>query len=87
MQTMSDSIEMFRLPGQQIDLKGVDSVRKAYSFLKTSPDLYCRILNRIVVDNMIVDHEEVYFQGAKTPSYFIVIYYVEKGRIRKVFFW
>jgi hypothetical protein len=25
MQIMSDSIKMFRLPGQQIDLKGVDS--------------------------------------------------------------
>lgn len=87
MQTMADSIEMFRLPGQQIDLKGFDSVRSAYNFLKTSPDLYCRILNRIVVDNMIVDHEEVYFQGERKPRYFIAIYYVEKGKIRKVFFW
>ena len=87
MTTMSDSIEMFRLPQLKIDLKGFDSVRSAYSFLNQSPDLYCRILNRIVVDNMIVDHEEVYFQDAKKPYYGIAIYYVEKGKIRKVFFW
>lgn len=87
MTTMSDSIEIFRLPGLERDLKGLDSVRKAYSFLNTSPDLYCRILNRIQVDNMIVDHEEVYFQGEKKPRYFIAIYYVEKGKIRKMLFW
>ena len=87
MTTMSDSIEIFRLPGQKLDLKGKDSVRAAYGFLKTSPDLYCRIVNRIVVDNMIVDHEEVYFQGEKKPYYGIAIYYVEKGKIRKIFFW
>ena len=87
METMADSIEMFSLPLLKADLKGVDSVRKAYSFLTTSPDLYCRILNRIVVDNMIVDHEEVYFQGEKKPRYFIAMYYVEKGKIRKALFW
>jgi hypothetical protein len=87
METMADSIEMFSLPLLKADLKGADSVRKAYNFLKTSPDLYCRILNRIVVDNMIVDHEEVYFQGENKPRYFIAIYYVEKGKIRKVLFW
>jgi hypothetical protein len=40
-----------------------------------------------VVDNMIVDHEEVYFQGEKKPRYFIAMYYVEKGKIRKALFW
>jgi hypothetical protein len=86
MTTMADSVEMFNFPWKNSNLKGADSVRSAYGFLKKSPDLYCRILNRIVVENMIVDHEEVYFQDAKKPYYGIAIYYVEKGKIRKAFF-
>jgi imidazolonepropionase-like amidohydrolase len=87
MQTIDDSIEIFRLPRLQIDLVGKDSVRKGYEFLNSSPDLYCRILNRIVERNMIVDHEEVYFQNSAKPFYFIAVYHVRNGRIKRMYFY
>jgi imidazolonepropionase-like amidohydrolase len=87
METMHDSIQIFRLPLNTLDLEGKDSVRKVYEFLNSSPDLYARILNRIVVENMIVDHEEVFFQGATKPFYAIAIYHVRDGKIRRMYFW
>ncbi len=87
MQTIADSIEMFRLPGHITDLQGKDSVRKAYGFLNTDTALYCRILNRIVEKNMVIDHEEVFFQGATKPYYGIAIYHVKEGKIRRVYFY
>jgi imidazolonepropionase-like amidohydrolase len=87
MLTMHDSIQIFRLPLNTVDLEGKDSVRKGYEFLNSSPDLYARILNRIVEENMIVDHEEVFFQGATKPFYGIAIYYVRGGKIRRMYFW
>jgi imidazolonepropionase-like amidohydrolase len=87
METIADSIQMYMLPAHYLDLKGRDSVRKAYTFLNNSPDLYCRILKRIVERNMIIDHEEVYFQGEKKPYHGIAIYYVSNGKIEKVFFY
>jgi hypothetical protein len=85
--TIADDIEMYRLPGQKLDLKGRDSVYKAFEFLNNSPDLYARILNRIVEENMIVDHEEVFFQDSKKPYYGIAIYHVKNGKINRVFFY
>jgi hypothetical protein len=87
METMHDSIQIFRLPLNTLDLAGKDSVRKGYDFLNSSPDLYARILNRIVEENMIVDHEEVFFQGATKPFYGIAIYHVREGKIRRMYFW
>jgi hypothetical protein len=87
METIHDSIQIFRLPLNTLDLEGKDSVRKVYEFLNSSPDLYARILNRIVVENMIVDHEEVFFQGATKPFYAIAIYHVRDGKIRRMYFW
>jgi imidazolonepropionase-like amidohydrolase len=85
-QTIGDSISIYTLPKLRLDLKGRDSVYRGYSFLNNAPDLYCRILNRIVEGNMVIDHEEVFFQKGKPPIYSIAIYYVGNGRIQRMFF-
>jgi hypothetical protein len=85
--TLHDSIQMYTLPSYKLDIQGVDSARKAYSFFNNVPDLYCRILNRIAEGRMVIDHEEVIFQKGRKPYYGIAMYYVEEGKIRKVYFY
>ncbi len=87
LQTMHDSIQVYDVPSQKLRTEGIDSIKARYDFLHSSPNLYCRILNRIVVEDMIIDHEEVFFEGADKPYYAIAMYYVKEGRIRKMFFY
>ena len=65
--------------------KGKDAMRKMYEFVNTTPQLYCRLMNRIVQGNIVVDHEEVWGFGDK-PFYGLAIYEVKDGRIQKVYF-
>ncbi len=60
-------------------------MRKEYAFLNTTPKLYCRLLNRIVQGNMVIDHEEVWGFGDK-PFYGIAMYEINNGKISKVYF-
>jgi len=39
------------------------------------------------VEDMIIDHEEVFFEGADKPYFTIAMYYVKEGRIRKMSFY
>ena len=65
-------------------MKGKDQMRKNYYFLTRATNLYCRLVNRIVNENIVVDHEEIW-NGRNKPRYSIAIYVIEKGKISKVF--
>lgn len=80
-------VEIYSMPAHSLDIKGKESVRKEYEFVKTTPDLYCRILKRIVQQNTIVDHEEVYTGASNKPLYGIATYVIKNGRIAKVYFY
>jgi imidazolonepropionase-like amidohydrolase len=84
LEAYADDVEIFDLPGKSI-MKGKDDMRKNYAFLRTTPKLHCRLLNRIVQGNMVIDHEEVWGFGSK-PFYGVAIYIIEKGKISKVYF-
>ena len=79
-----DSVEVYRFPSQ-LQFKGKSEMRKQYQFLKTTPKLYCRLLNRMVQGNIVIDHEEVWGFGDK-PFYGIAIYEIKNGKILKVYF-
>lgn len=80
----ADDVEVYDFPSKQM-MKGKEEMRKAYQFVTKTPKLYCRLLNRIVQGNMVIDHEEVYGFGEK-PLYGVAMYVVEKGKIKKVYF-
>lgn len=80
----AEDVEIYSFP-DKLDIKGKEAMGKAYHFITTTPGLYCRLLNRIVQGNTIVDHEEVWGFGNK-PFYGIAIYEVMDGKIKKVFF-
>lgn len=80
----ADNVELYDFPGSLI-MKGKEHMRKEYLFVTQTPQLYCRLKNRLVQGNMVIDHEEVSFGGPK-PVYAVAIYIIEDGKITKVYF-
>jgi imidazolonepropionase-like amidohydrolase len=80
----AEDVEIYNFPSK-LDIKGKADMRKAYQFIARTPGLYCKLLNRIVQGNMVIDHEEIWREGRK-PAYGVAIYVIEKGKISKVYF-
>jgi imidazolonepropionase-like amidohydrolase len=80
----ADDVELYDFPGKLLS-KGKEQMRKDYLFITQTPKLYCRLQNRVVQGNMIIDHEEVWF-GGPNPVHAVAIYIIEKGKIAKVYF-
>src|SRR6185436_1576512 len=80
----ADNVELYDFPSKLI-MKGKEQMRKEYLFVTQTPQLYCRLKNRLVQGNMVIDHEEVSFGGPK-PAYAVAIYIIENGKISKVYF-
>ena len=67
-------------------MKGKEQMRTSYSnMFKNTPDLHCRLVNRIVEGNTVIDQESVTGWGDK-PATAVAIYRIEKGKIAKVYF-
>ena len=80
----AEEVELYSFP-DKLELKGKANMRKAYQFVTTTPQLFCRLVNRIVEGNMVIDQEEVWGFGDK-PVTAVAIYVVEGGKITKAYF-
>jgi imidazolonepropionase-like amidohydrolase len=80
----ADDVEVYDFPGK-LSAKGKEQMRKNYEFITKTPGLYCRLVNRIVEGNIVIDQEEIYSDGRK-PFTGVAIYTIEKGKISKVYF-
>ncbi len=79
----ADDIQIDDLPGSTV-LKGKEAMRKQYGFIQKVPTLHCRLVNRIVQGDFVIDHEEVAVAGKMING--VVIYQVLNGKIRHVWF-
>ena len=62
-------------------------MRKTYQFISRTPHLYCRLINRIVSGNTVIDHEEIWTSPEPTNlRYGVAIYVIEKAKIKRVYF-
>jgi imidazolonepropionase-like amidohydrolase len=80
----ADDVEIYDFPDSLIT-KGKAQMRERYKFLNNAPGLYCKLINRMVQGNMVIDHEEIWNNG-KVRFYGLAIYVVENGKISKVYF-
>jgi imidazolonepropionase-like amidohydrolase len=80
----ADDVEIYDFPDSLVT-KGKAQMRERYKFLNNAPGLYCKLINRMVQGNMVIDHEEIWNNG-KVRFYGIAIYVVENGKISKVYF-
>ncbi|MEQ6167291.1 MULTISPECIES: nuclear transport factor 2 family protein [unclassified Ekhidna] len=81
----SDSVKVFN-DKRELLYQGKETMRAQYgNMFARTPDLNCNLLNRIAVNNTVIEHEEVTF-GEGRKIYAIVIYKVAKGKIQEVHF-
>ncbi|WP_223148861.1 nuclear transport factor 2 family protein [Aquimarina sp. RZ0] len=82
--TYADTIKVFKYPNQ-LQYQGKENMRNGYaSFFEKTPDLNCKIKNRIVTGNKVIDEEFLTINGKH--YYAVAIYEVENGKIAKVTF-
>lgn len=82
--TYSDDVELYNFPNQ-LTQKGKEEMRKRYGpMFESTPNLYCELVNRIVMGNTVFDQEKVR-RGSNT-IHAVAIYEVRQGKIRKVTF-
>ncbi|RYZ37922.1 MAG: amidohydrolase, partial [Sphingobacteriales bacterium] len=79
----AEDVEVYNFPSK-LEMQGKTAMRKAYQFVQRTPGLYCRLVNRIVQGNMVIDHEEIHTKD-RAPFYGVAIYVIEKGKISKVY--
>ena len=82
----ADEVEIGKVGGKT-EKMNKDKLKSDYSFINTVKYLYCRILNRIVVGNTVIDQEEVWL--SPKPENLIhaaAVYLIRNGKIVKVLF-
>ena len=82
--TYSEDIEIYNLNGE-MTMKGHEQLRARYDALfKNTPNLNCRIENRIKIGNKVIDKENVIMNTRTVEA--VAIYEVVDGKIKKVTF-
>jgi hypothetical protein len=82
----SDSVQVFMFPNQLM-YQGKETMRQQYAgMFSGTPDLFCKLKNRMVVKNTVIDHEQVTFDKKRPAMEAIAIYTIEKDKIVKVHF-
>lgn len=83
----ADDCEYYAFPSQLL-ARGLDAVRIRHVERFREPNLFGRLLNRMVVDNLVVDQETVTRMFPEGPGQVDVIamYEVEAGRIARAWF-
>ena len=82
----ADSVEVYLFPNE-LQYKGKENMRPRYArMFKEVPDLHCKLVNRIVQKNTVIDQEEVTGFGEGKVIEAMAIYKIEKGKIAKVYF-
>lgn len=82
----AENVKVYEFP-DKLMYEGNEEMKNIYGrmFART-PDLHCKLLNRIVMGNTVIDHEEVTLDKNQDPIYAIAIYKIENGKIAEVYF-
>jgi len=82
----AEDVAVYNFP-DQLQYRGKEQMRKTYTGLfERSENLYCELVNRIVLGNTVIDRERVTFQKGRPPLEAVAIYKIEAGEIAEVYF-
>lgn len=82
----SENVKVYTFPDQLL-YEGKAKMREEYtSMFSQLPDLHCKLLNRIVLNNKVIDHEEVVVMKSQPKIYAIAVYTITDGKISEVRF-
>lgn len=85
--TYAEDAELFAFPATS-QTKGKEELRKLYAPIFTDTSLHAAIVKRIVMGNVVIDHERARVKLTEGPAILeaIAIYEVSNGKIAKVTF-
>ena len=87
LECFSDDVQVFSFPSGEMTYSGKDKLRDIYAdIFEQSPNLHCELLNRIVFDNKVIDHESVTGRKGVDVTEIVAIYEIENGLIAKAHF-
>ncbi|MDX5479997.1 nuclear transport factor 2 family protein [Fontibacter flavus] len=82
----AEDVKVFNFP-DQLMYQGRDEMYGLYGrMFSRTPDLHCRLVNRIVMGNTVIDQEEVTINKSEPPVKAIAIYKIKNGKIAEVYF-
>ena len=82
----AEDVKVFNFPDQLL-YEGRDEMYGLYGrMFSRTPDLHCKLVNRIVLGNTVIDQEEVTIRKEEPPMRAIAIYKIRDGKIAEVYF-
>jgi len=86
LQPYTEKVEIYTFP-DKLQYIGKEEMSNRYSkMFKKFPDLHCELVNRIIENNTIIDHEDVTLKPGEDSFRAIAIYKIAQGKIAKVYF-
>ena len=87
MQWWTEDAQYYEFPDRLL-ASGAAAIRERHVARFKEPELYAKLLNRIVIDDLVVDHETVTrtFADGQGEVDVIAIYQVREGKIAKAWF-
>jgi len=82
----AENVKVYKFP-DELMYEGRTAMYDLYGrmFART-PDLHCKLVNRIVMGNTVIDQEEVTISKKDPPMNAIAIYKIIDGKIAEVYF-
>jgi hypothetical protein len=81
----AEDVKIYQFPNT-LTLEGKAAMRERYQFIENNPDLHCKLVNRIVEGNTVIDHENVMVGKDKPMIKAIAIYKIKDKKIAEVYF-
>ncbi|WP_373495191.1 nuclear transport factor 2 family protein [Aquiflexum sp.] len=80
------NVKVFNFPSELL-YEGRENMYELYGrmFART-PELHCKLVNRMVMGNTVIDQEEVTITKNEPPMRAIAIYKIKDGKIAEVYF-
>ncbi len=83
----ADDATLYRLPAGEVEAQGKEDLRRIFGALfDQSPSLHCRILDRTITGDWVVDLEFVTGSRGRPPIRAGAVYEIRDGLIRRVWF-
>ncbi|RZS97465.1 hypothetical protein BC751_3072 [Cecembia calidifontis] len=82
----AEDVKVFNFPDQLL-YQGRDEMYGLYGrMFSRTPDLHCKLVNRMVMGNTVIDQEEVTINKEEPPFKAIAIYKIRGNKIAEVYF-
>ncbi len=82
----ADSVIIYQFPNQVI-YQGKEQMRETYGkMFESNKDLFCTLMNRMIMGNTVMDHEYVVFDKNEPAIEVIAMYKIRQQKIVEVYF-